>query len=45
MAHHLNAYLQAGMDGLVAKPVDPSKLLLAIEAALDGAALAVQPGG
>lgn len=35
MAHHLLAYRQAGMDGLVAKPIDASKLLCAMQAALD----------
>ena len=43
MAHHLLAYRQAGMDGLVAKPIDAAKLLLAMEAALDEAALAMAP--
>ncbi|WP_421931827.1 response regulator [Phenylobacterium sp.] len=43
MAHHLLAYRQAGMNGLVAKPIDAAKLLLAMEAALDEAALAMAP--
>jgi signal transduction histidine kinase/ActR/RegA family two-component response regulator len=43
MAHHRLAYQQAGMDGLVAKPIDATKLLLAMEAALDEAAPAMQP--
>ncbi len=44
MDHHLQAYTQAGMAGLVAKPIAVSKLFLAMEAALDGAALAMQAG-
>ena len=38
MAHHLASYRQAGMDGLVGKPIDAAKLLIAMEAALDEAA-------
>ncbi|MES2344304.1 MAG: protoglobin domain-containing protein [Pseudomonadota bacterium] len=37
MAHHLASYMQAGMDGLVGKPIDAAKLLIAMEAALDEA--------
>ncbi|MDO8381123.1 protoglobin domain-containing protein [Phenylobacterium sp.] len=39
MAHHLSSYMQAGMDGLVGKPIDAAKLLIAMEAALDEAQL------
>ena len=38
MAYHLSSYMQAGMDGLVGKPIDAAKLLIAMEAALDEAA-------
>ncbi|MDP3853989.1 ATP-binding protein, partial [Phenylobacterium sp.] len=41
MAYHLSSYMQAGMDGLVGKPIDAAKLLIAMEAALDGAAPAI----
>jgi signal transduction histidine kinase/AmiR/NasT family two-component response regulator len=34
MIHQVEAYLAAGMDGFVAKPIDATNLLLAIEAAL-----------
>ena len=39
MDHQIEAYARAGMDGHVAKPIQTSELLTAIEAALSGAAL------
>ncbi|HEX3917913.1 MAG TPA: ATP-binding protein [Caulobacteraceae bacterium] len=38
MSHQVSAYLAAGMDGHVAKPIEAAKLFEAIELALDGAA-------
>jgi CheY-like chemotaxis protein len=40
MAHQRAAYLAAGMNGAVAKPLSPSVLVQTLIAALDG----VQPG-
>ncbi len=37
MAHQVAEYEAAGMDGLVAKPIDLTRLLSAIEKALDQA--------
>jgi signal transduction histidine kinase/CheY-like chemotaxis protein/HAMP domain-containing protein/CHASE3 domain sensor protein len=34
MTHQLDAYREAGMDGSVAKPIDPAKLLAAMDAVL-----------
>ena len=41
MADQQRSYIEAGMNGLVAKPIEAAKLLIAIEAALEEAA----PGG
>ena len=41
MAHQRQSYIEAGMNGVVAKPIDAAELLIAMEAALEEAA----PGG
>jgi len=41
MDHQVAQYLDAGMDGYVAKPIEASRLFAALEAALSGAP---QPG-
>ena len=41
MADQRQSYIEVGMDGVVAKPIDAAKLLIAIEAALEE----VSPGG
>jgi two-component system, sensor histidine kinase len=40
MAHHVAAYAAQGFDGFVAKPIDVSRLLEAIETALDASSYA-----
>ena len=38
MTNQRQSYIEAGMNGVVAKPIDAAELLIAIEAALEGAA-------
>jgi PAS domain S-box-containing protein len=45
MSHQVSAYLAAGMDGHVAKPIEAAKLFEAIELALDGAQTETQAIG
>ena len=40
LAHQVEGYLAAGMDGHVAKPIEVTKLYAAIEAAMNAARLA-----
>ena len=42
MTHQLDAYVDAGMDGYVSKPIEASELFTTIESALSGEKLAAQ---
>jgi CheY-like chemotaxis protein len=37
MAHQRDEYIAAGMDGLIAKPIQVTQLFAVLQAALDGA--------
>jgi signal transduction histidine kinase/ActR/RegA family two-component response regulator len=43
MANQLEAYVQAGVDGVVAKPIDTAKLLSAMQTVMNGAGSRSEP--